>query len=157
MFHLLQSNSSQRSLSVLSVCAMAMLGSPAMANNSTAEVNHTEVVQQKAKSVIVTVVDPNNEPVVGATVMVRSSKTGGVTNIDGQCTINADAGDVVKVSFVGYTDQTATVGKSGSLRVILRENQELLDEVVVVGYGTMRKSDLTGSSSTTKGSDILKV
>jgi len=157
MIHLLQSNSSQRSLAALSMCAMAMLGSPAMAVNPTTEVNTVEAVQQKAKGIIVTVVDPNNEPVVGATVMVKSSKTGGVTNIDGQCTIEATAGDEVKVSFVGYTDQTATVGKGGSLRVVLRENQELLDEVVVVGYGTMRKSDLTGSSSTAKGSDILKV
>jgi TonB-linked SusC/RagA family outer membrane protein len=61
------------------------------------------------------------------------------------------------VSSIGYVAQTIKLGKGGSQRIVLLEDKQLLDEVVVVGYGTMRKSDLTGSSSTTKGSEILKM
>ena len=144
------------SLLLLSAGAMTF-GLPVnvLANSVSKPLTETTSLQQQ-KKVIITVVDDQNEPVVGASVMIVSSKTGAITDINGQCDISAASGDEIKVSSIGYVAQTIKIGKSGSQRIVLLEDKQLLDEVVVVGYGTMRKSDLTGSSSTTKGSEILK-
>lgn len=133
-------------------------GSPVsvLANSVSQPLTEVTSVQQQ-KKVIITVVDGQNEPVVGASVMMMSSKTGVITDINGRCDIDAASGDEIRVSSIGYVAQTIKLGKGGSQRIVLLEDKQLLDEVVVVGYGTMRKSDLTGSSSTTKGSEILKM
>lgn len=133
-------------------------GSPVsvLANSVSQPLTEVTSVQQQ-KKVIITVVDGQNEPVVGASVMMMSSKTGVITDINGRCDIDAASGDEIRVSSIGYVAQTIKLGKRGSQRIVLLEDKQLLDEVVVVGYGTMRKSDLTGSSSTTKGSEILKM
>ena len=130
-------------------------GSPVsvLANSVSQPLTEVTSVQQQ-KKVIITVVDGQNEPVVGASVMMMSSKTGVITDINGRCDIDAASGDEIRVSSIGYVAQTIKLGKGGSQRIVLLEDKQLLDEVVVVGYGTMRKSDLTGSSSTTKGSTI---
>lgn len=127
-----------------------------LANSVSKPLTEVTSVQQQ-KKVIITVVDGQNEPVVGASVMMMSSKTGVITDINGRCDIDAASGDEIRVSSIGYVAQTIKLGKGGSQRIVLLEDKQLLDEVVVVGYGTMRKSDLTGSSSTTKGSEILKM
>ena len=145
------------SLLLLSAGAMTF-GSPVsvLANSVSQPLTEVTSVQQQ-KKVIITVVDGLNEPVVGASVMMMSSKTGVITDINGRCDIDAASGDEIRVSSIGYVAQTIKLGKGGSQRIVLLEDKQLLDEVVVVGYGTMRKSDLTGSSSTTKGSEILKM
>ena len=145
------------SLLLLSAGAMTF-GSPVsvLANSVSQPLTEVTSVQQQ-KKVIITVVDGQNEPVVGASVMMMSSKTGVITDINGRCDIDAASGDEIRVSSIGYVAQTIKLGKGGSQRIVLLEDKQLLDEVVVVGYGTMRKSDLTGSSSTTKGSEILKM
>ena len=145
------------SLLLLSAGAMTF-GSPVsvLANSVSKPLTEVTSVQQQ-KKVIITVVDGQNEPVVGASVMMMSSKTGVITDINGRCDIDAASGDEIRVSSIGYVAQTIKLGKGGSQRIVLLEDKQLLDEVVVVGYGTMRKSDLTGSSSTTKGSEILKM
>ena len=145
------------SLLLLSAGAMTF-GSPVsvLANSVSQPLTEATSVQQQ-KKVIITVVDGQNEPVVGASVMMMSSKTGVITDINGRCDIDAASGDEIRVSSIGYVAQTIKLGKGGSQRIVLLEDKQLLDEVVVVGYGTMRKSDLTGSSSTTKGSEILKM
>ena len=145
------------SLLLLSAGAMTF-GSPVsvLANSVSQPLTEVTSVQQQ-KKVIITVVDGQNEPVVGASVMMMSSKTGVITDINGRCDIDAASGDEIRVSSIGYVAQTIKLGKGGSQRIVLLEDKQLLDEVVVVGYGTMLKSDLTGSSSTTKGSEILKM
>ena len=145
------------SLLLLSAGAMTF-GFPVnvLANSVSQPLTEVTSVQQQ-KKVIITVVDGQNEPVVGASVMMMSSKTGVITDINGRCDIDAASGDEIRVSSIGYVAQTIKLGKGGSQRIVLLEDKQLLDEVVVVGYGTMRKSDLTGSSSTTKGSEILKM
>ena len=145
------------SLLLLSAGAMTF-GSPVsvLANSVSQPLTEVTSVQQQ-KKVIITVVDGQNEPVVGASVMMMSSKTGVITDINGRCDIDAASGDEIRVSSIGYVAQTIKLGKGSSQRIVLLEDKQLLDEVVVVGYGTMRKSDLTGSSSTTKGSEILKM
>ncbi len=145
------------SLLLLSAGAMTF-GFPVnvLANSVSKPLTEVTSVQQQ-KKVIITVVDDKNEPVVGASIMMVSSQSGAITDVNGQCDISAAQGDEIRVSSIGYVTQTIKLGKGASQRIVLLEDKQLLDEVVVVGYGTMRKSDLTGSSSTTKGSEILKV
>ncbi|MGI6242315.1 MAG: SusC/RagA family TonB-linked outer membrane protein [Prevotella sp.] len=117
--------------------------------------NAVESSQQNGKSVVVTVVDESGEPVIGASVLVRSTNSGGITDLNGKATVNASQGELIQISYVGFTTQELRV-KGSTLQVVLSEDKALLDEVVVVGYGTMRKSDLTGSVITTKGEDIIR-
>ncbi len=85
------------------------------------------------------------EPIIGATIRVKgSSNAATVTDLDGNFTIQAAKGATLQVSYLGYQTKEVTVG-SGPLTITLREDSELLNEVVVVGYGTMKRSDLTGS------------
>lgn len=143
-------------LLVLSACAFGW-SVPVLADgvSKVEAIPGVEVVQQQNK-VVVTVVDENGEPVIGASVIVLSDKSGGATDLDGNCTITAQPGVQVRVSYIGYKDQTLTVGSGSTLQVKLEPDNESLDEVVVVGYGTMRKSDVTGSISVAKGEDLVK-
>lgn len=93
------------------------------------------------------VVDINGEPIIGANVIVVGTSRGAITDIDGNCFIEASKGDVIRVSFIGYVDNTVTITDQTSFMVVLKEDAKALDEVVVIGYGTARKSDLTGSLS----------
>lgn len=108
------------------------------------------------KSVKVTVVDANG-PVVGASVVVQGTTNGGSTDIDGNVTIpNVNAQSVLVVSFIGYTTVEATVGNQAEIRVILQEDTELLDETVVVGYGTQKKESLTAAITSVRAEEVLK-
>lgn len=88
--------------------------------------------------------DGNGEPVVGATIVVKGTSHGTVTDIDGNFTLDAPIGSIIHISFIGYISQEVTVSGE-KVSVILLEDTQKLDEVVVIGYGTMRKKDLTGS------------
>ena len=91
------------------------------------------------------VLDQNGESVIGASVVVKGTTNGGITGMDGDFIIsNVKKGDIIVISFVGYAEQEI-VWDGKPMKVTLQEDTETLDEVVVVGYGTMKKSDLTGS------------
>lgn len=106
------------------------------------------------KTVTGTVKDAKGEPLIGVTVFV-DGKPGSITDIDGNFSIpNASPSSKVKVSYIGYKEQTVTLGNSSNLSIVLQEDNAQLDEVVVVGYGTMKKSDLTGSISSTDGAKL---
>ena len=87
----------------------------------------------------------DEEPLIGATIVSESSKEGAVTDIDGMFTIQVPEGSNIKVTYVGYNP--VTLKAAPDMTIELSENQELLDEVVVVGYQTVRKADLTGAVS----------
>ena len=110
---------------------------------------------QQAKRITGTVVDVMG-PVVGAGVVVKGTSIGTSTDLDGHFTLNVSPGQVLEISFIGYLTQevTVTAGQSNYL-ITLEEDSHLLDEVVVVGYGTMKKSDLSGAS-VSLGEDALK-
>jgi len=92
------------------------------------------------------VVDANGEPVIGASVVVKGTSTGTVTDFDGNYTIqNVPQNASIVLSYVGYRTQTIQVGGKSTINVTLEEDRQLLDEVVVVGYGVQRKSDVTGA------------
>ncbi|NQZ79095.1 MAG: carboxypeptidase-like regulatory domain-containing protein, partial [Ekhidna sp.] len=85
------------------------------------------------------------EELPGATVSIKGSTSGTITDIYGKFSVSAKAGDVLEISFVGFISKTITVTASNSLVIQLAPDIEALEEVVVVGYGTQRKSDITGS------------
>ena len=99
--------------------------------------------------------DSSGLPVIGTTVMVKGTTTGTVTDMDGNFAIEAEEGSTLEFSYIGYQNQQikATAGKM--LSIVFAEDTEMLDEVVVVGYGTMKKSDLTGSVTNIKSEKLL--
>ena len=122
---------------------MAFLGLGYSSNAYAAE--SPQEVQQATKKITGTVVDAQG-PVIGASV-VEKGKTGNgvITDFDGKFTLNVNPGATIVVSYVGYQTQEIKVGNQSSINITLKEDDALLEEVVVVGYGTMRKKDLTGS------------
>lgn len=100
-----------------------------------------------------TVTDEAGEPLIGATVMVTGTNTGIATDIDGGFSIDVEKGKTLRVSYVGYVTQDVKV-TSDHLKIVLKEDNALLEEVVVVGYGTMKRKDLTGSITTVNAKDL---
>lgn len=90
-----------------------------------------------------TVVDSNGEPIAGATIIIPGTTRGTVTNADGHFTIAATAGQTLQASFLGYKTTTAKAG--AMVKITLADDNALLDEVVVVGYGSQKKANLTGA------------
>ena len=89
--------------------------------------------------------------------VVKGTTNGTITDFDGNYTIEGvSANDVLVISYIGYLSQEVPVGNQSMIKVTLKEDTQTLDEVVVVGYGTMKKSDVTGSISTAKGDDLVK-
>lgn len=102
------------------------------------------------------VTDEQNEPLVGVSVQTKDKKVGTVTDIDGNYVLSGiRQGSVLVFSYVGYQPKEATV-KSTTLNVVMTESQELLDELVVIGYGQQRKVTMTGSVANVAGKELLK-
>ena len=115
------------------------------------------MVVQQGKKVTGVVVDATGEPVIGANVVVKGTTNGTITDFDGNYTIEGvSASDVLVFSYIGYLSQEITVGNQAAINVTLSEDSQALEEVVVVGYGVMRKSDVTGSIGVAKGDDLTK-
>lgn len=110
---------------------------------------------QNLKTVTGTVTDEKGESVIGASVSVKGASRGTVTDIDGRFSLEADNNAVLVISYIGLLPQEIAVTGKSVLQVVMRENAEMLDEVVVVGYGVSRKKDLTGAVSSVSG-DLMK-
>lgn len=102
--------------------------------------------QLQAQTVTGLVVDAQGEPVIGASVIEKGTTVGTITNLDGKFTLNVKPGATLRISFVGY--QTLEIKATKSMKVVLKEDSEMLSEVVVVGYGTQKKANLTGAVAT---------
>ena len=100
--------------------------------------------------------ESDGEPLVGATVIVKETKAGGTTDLNGRYSVQAGQGQTLIVSYIGYRSKEIKVGKNSRIDVQLQEDNEMLDEVVVVGYGTMKRSDLTGSVVSVTGDELKK-
>lgn len=98
--------------------------------------------------------DQTGETVIGASVMEKGTTNGTITGIDGDFSLNMSPNGTLVISFVGYKTQEVQVKGQKQLQVVLSEDAEMLDEVVVIGYGTMKKSDLTGAVSSIGNKDI---
>ena len=114
------------------------------------------VAQSTGQSITGIVVDAKGEPLVGVSVLLKGTTNGTISNFNGAFTLPVGAvkNPLLKISYIGYISQEITVRDSKSLRIVLTEELKSLEEVVVVGYGTQRKKDLTGSVATIKSSDI---
>ena len=114
------------------------------------------VVPQRSKTKKITgiVTDTSNEPIIGATVVEASTKNGTITDIDGRFTMEVPEQSTIQVSYIGYTPSEVKVGNQQNLQIQLRDDVKLLDELVVIGYGTVRKSDLTGSVASIKTEEL---
>ena len=100
--------------------------------------------------------DEQGEPLIGVSVLIEGTTQGTITDFDGNFTLNAQQGQTIEVSYMGYRTEHVRVSGS-SLAVVLREDTKTLDEVVVVGYGTQKRSDLTGSVASVKADDVNAV
>lgn len=100
--------------------------------------------------------EEDGEPLIGATVRVKGAPTGVTTDIDGQYTINVSKGAILQFSYVGYEPQEKTVSAAGTVDVALSQQSNMLDELVVIGYGSVKKSDLTGSVSSVSSDKLTK-
>ena len=102
----------------------------------------------QSKTVSGTVLDKTGESVIGASVVVKGTTNGTITDFDGKFTLqNVPDNGTIQVSFVGYKTMDISVKGQSTVKIILEEDTETLDEVVVVGYGTAKKSDVTGAMS----------
>ena len=108
-----------------------------------------------AQTVKVNVKDSQGEAVIGASVIEKDTRNGGVTDFDGNFTINLTAGKPIVISYIGMKTQTINAKGKSSINVVMEDDATTLNDVVVIGYGSVRKKDLTGSVATV-GSDALQ-
>lgn len=110
--------------------------------------------EEERKEIAGIVIDRNGEPVIGSSISVKNSSIGTVSDIDGHFSLSVPTGSVLIISYLGYETQEIPVENKTHFRVSLKEDEQLLDEVVVIGYGTIKKSDLTGAVSSIRTDDI---
>lgn len=115
----------------------------------------TQLVTQ-VKSVTGTIIDETGEPMIGVSVLVQGTTTGTVTDLDGKFVLEVPANATLVISYIGYKTQNIKVGSQHAFAIKMESDNEVLDEVVVVGYGVVKKRDLTGSVSSVKAGDIQK-
>ena len=108
----------------------------------------------QTKTVTGTVTDAANEPLIGASVLVQGTSTGTITDMDGKYSISVTPDDVLAFSYVGMTSQSVKVGAQTVINVTLKEDSQVLAETVVIGYGSAKKRDLTGSITNIKGEEL---
>ncbi|WP_236263892.1 TonB-dependent receptor [Dysgonomonas sp. Marseille-P4677] len=136
----------------------SMEGSHIILSNKNESYNtNSSSPQQEGKTIKGKVTDTNGEPLIGVSVTVKGTTVGTVTDIDGAYTLKvSDSNATLVFSFIGFQAQEIALNGQSNINISLAEDVTLLDEIVVVGYGTMRKSDVTGSISTAKGDDMVK-
>ena len=101
-----------------------------------------------------TVKDVSGDPIIGASVKVQGSKSGVITDFDGNFSVQANNNATLVISYIGYTTETVKVAGRNNISVILKEDTQTLNDVVVIGYGVQKKSDLTGAVASVKAEDL---
>lgn len=112
--------------------------------------------QENKRRISGVIKDEKGEAIIGASVMVKGETVGVITDVDGKFAIDAPRNSTFVVSYIGYLTNEINVGDRTSLDIILREDTQNLEEVVVIGFGTQKKINLTGAVSVVKGEDISK-
>lgn len=111
-------------------------------------------VQQQQNKIICTVIDNLGEPVIGANVVVKGTTIGNMTDIDGKVTLNVPANAVLQVSYIGYLTSEVKVGNQSSVKILLKEDMQALEEVVVVGYGVQKKANISGAITSVSSKEL---
>lgn len=118
-------------------------------NKKVVLLNNKSNATQQEKKITGTITDEKGETIIGANVVVKGTTNGTVTDFDGNFSLLANAGSTLQISYIGYYMKEITVGSSSTYQIKLKENTQILDEVVVVGYGTVKRANLGGAVSTT--------
>ena len=134
--------------------AMVLLGLGYSSNANAA--GAPQEIQQATKKITGTVVDAQG-PVIGASVVEKGTTNGTVTDFDGNFSLNVKEGATIVVSFIGYETQEIKVGNRDNIEITMRDDNAVLEEVVVVGYGVQKKKLVTGATVQVKGEDIAKL
>ena len=138
----------------LLMSALVLLGLGYSSNANA--VGAPQEVQQATKKITGTVVDAEG-PIIGASVVEKGTTNGVVTDFDGNFTLNVKPGATIVVSYIGYETQEISVGNQENFQITLKDDNALLEEVVVVGYGVQKKKLVTGATVQVKGEDIAKL
>ena len=138
----------------LLMSAMALLGLGYSSNAYAA--GDVQNVQQATKKITGTVVDAMG-PVIGASIMEKGTTNGTVTDFDGNFSLNVKPGATIVVSFIGFKTQEIAVGNQSTFNITMEDDNAVLEEVVVVGYGVQKKKLVTGATVEVKGEDITKL
>ena len=101
--------------------------------------------------------DDTGEPLMGATVLLKGTSRGVSTNLDGEYTFEAPKNGTLVISYIGYETQEVNIAGRSKVDVVLKSDAEMLEEVVAIGYGTVKKKDLTGAVSSVSGNELVKV
>lgn len=134
--------------------ALCMPFSSLVYANAAKGVNSVQIAEQ-TKTIHGTIIDETGEPMIGVSVLVKGTTVGTITDFDGKFSLDVPAGkNTLEVSYIGYKNQTITIGNNTQLNIKLQPDTQALDEVVVIGYGTVKKRDLTGSVTSVKSDDI---
>ncbi len=113
------------------------------------------IVAQQKKHITGIVVDQNGDPIIGANVVEKGTTNGTVTNLDGEFSLNTISDATLLITYIGYTEKNIPIKGENNLKIILKEDVEALEEVVVVGYGSVKKGNLTTAVSSVK-SEVLE-
>lgn len=132
-------------LTMLVISALSLGSSNLIANSTVSDNSHEVKEQMQSQTINGTVFDTKNDVIIGASVLEKGTTNGTITNIDGAFSLNVRQGATLVISYIGY--KTQEVKATSIMKVILQDDTEILDEVVVVGYGTQKKVNLTGAVS----------
>ncbi|WP_071147382.1 SusC/RagA family TonB-linked outer membrane protein [Bacteroides ihuae] len=132
-------------LTALTITALFLGSGEAMANKNIQNSSYTANEQQQSQAVQGLIVDSKGEAIIGASVLEKRTTNGTISDINGKFSLNVKPGTILIVSYIGYKSQEVKASKN--MQVVLKEDTELLDEVVVVGYGAQKKVNLTGAVS----------
>jgi len=143
-------------MAALNVCVIPPLQASGIENNTFSPLeNKLTAAPQETKTVKGIVYDEKGETIVGANIVVEGTTIGVTSGYDGDFALEVPEGGKLKISFVGYVTQVLVPDFTQTMKIVLKEESQDLDEVVVVGYGTQKKLNLTGAVSTAKG-DVLE-
>lgn len=153
VMHKLYAGKSVRVLFVSGLSALMLAG--IMPPSARAELPGKSMsVAQAAKKVTGTVLDEQGQPMIGVTVRLRDGKAGATTDLDGKFSIEVPQNSVLVFSYIGYQEYTLTVGNQNNYIINMESENAALDEVVVIGYQTIKRKDLTGSVASVRGEDV---
>ena len=116
----------------------------------------TQEKNKPTKKVKGTILDAAGIPVIGANIMVKGTAQGTITDLNGQFSLDVPAGTTLQISYIGMANQEVKVGNQTNLSITMKEDSEMLDELVVVGFGTQKKVNLTGAVTAVAGDDLTK-
>jgi TonB-linked SusC/RagA family outer membrane protein len=142
----------QKTFAAMFLCMSCIVALPPAALAANGEWNAPTVQQQSRVSGVVK--DEAGEPVIGASIVEKETTNGVISGVNGDFSLSVKPGAVLEISYLGYISQEVKAESGVTLEITLRENVEFLDEVVVIGYGVQKKSNVTGSISSVKADDL---